>query len=247
MDAQFKEYFTTHWNKYLPNSDLPIVYYFTDQVRPEEMVESVNEYRCWIGNLMRVLNGFPFVYHADLPGCEGGKRYTGMSSQVPLNHEYFLSYGIPGVMEGSRHRKSPEVVRKHYEEYPAYQAPGRYLVFKRWDKLAPEDEPFAVIFYATADVLSGLVTLGNYDLADVNGTISPYGSGCESIIYYPYLQSRAEHPKCVLGHFDISGRPSLPKDRLSLTIPLRRFEEMVRNMDESFLSTPQWNSIRDRL
>jgi hypothetical protein len=120
-------------------------------------------------------------------------------------------------------------------------------VFKRWDKVAPDERPLAVVFFATPDVLSGLFTLANYDVADPHGVVAPMGSGCASIINYPYEEAQSEHPKCVLGMFDVSARPSVPGDRLTFAVPMKRFEQMVLNMDSSFLITDSWKIVRNRL
>ena len=55
-------------------------------------------------------------------------------------------------------------------------------MFKRWDRLTEEEQPLAVVFFAKPDVLSGLFTLANYDLAKVPGVIAPMGAGCASIL-----------------------------------------------------------------
>lgn len=117
-------------------------------------------------------------------------------------------------------------------------------MFKRWNKLEERDNPAAVIFFATADVLSGLFTLANFDRADSYGVISPMGSGCSSIIAHPLTESKSDHPRCVLGMFDVSARPCVPADTLSFTIPMGRFVQMVQNMEESFLLTRTWDTVK---
>jgi hypothetical protein len=247
MDTQFAQYFISHWKKYFADTELPIGYFYADQVRDDDLRESVNEQRCLIGNLNRVRAGFPFIYSAKTPGCVGGKRYSGFSQKLRPKFEYFLSCGIPGEMEGERYKKSPELVEEYLKSHPAFPAPGKYLVFKRWDKLGKEEQPLAIIFFATPDVLAGLFALANYDVAHPNGVVAPMGSGCASIISYPYLEANSENPRCTLGMFDVSARPCVPENTLTFTVPMRRFEQMARNMDESFLITESWNSVRKRL
>ena len=133
------------------------------------------------------------------------------------------------------------------KSHPAFQAPGHFLVFKRWDKLAENDQPFAVIFFALADVLSGLVALANYDRSDPNGVISPAGSGCSTLVNYPYWESQSDQPRCVLGMFDVTARPQVSANLLTLTVPTKRFKQMVANMDESFLITGAWDRVRMRI
>ena len=47
--------------------------------------------------------------------------------------------------------------------------------------------------------------------------------------------------------FDISARPHVTGNTLTFAVPLRRFEQMVLNMDESFLITESWQAVRNRL
>jgi hypothetical protein len=163
------------------------------------------------------------------------------------NFEYFLSCGIPGEVEGERYKKSPEMVEEVMKNLPQFKAPGRYIVFKRWDMLEESDEPSVVIFFAKADVLSGLFTLANYDEVEENGVITPFGAGCSTIVMYPYLERDAYRPRAVLGMFDVSARPFVPKEILTLAVPMNKFERMIANMDESFLITPSWAKVRKRI
>jgi uncharacterized protein (DUF169 family) len=246
MDAAFTEYFIARWKNYFAKADLPICYFYTDQVGDEEWKETTVENRCLIGNLARVREGFPFVYDARTSGCSGGKRYSGLTKTLRPKFEYFLSCGIPGELEGERYKKSPELVIEYLKNHPPFEAPGKYLIFKRLDRLAPHEQPFAVVFFAKPDVLAGLFALANYDLVEAGGVITPMGSGCASIINYPYLEAASEHPRCVLGMFDVSARPCVPENELTFTVPFQRFKQMVVNMDESFLITPSWNAVKNR-
>ena len=247
MKKQLKESFLNQWEKYFPGAELPVAYYYANEVSEKDVKDTKNEHRCLICNLNRVREGHAFVYSSESPGCPGGKRYTGFSQKLRPNFEYFLSCGIPGKMEGERYKKSPELVRDYLKNNPPFEAPARYLVFKRWDNLLAQDEPVAIVFFAVPDVLSGLFTLANFDVTDPNGVIAPMGSGCSSIVSYPLAESKSSNPRCVLGMFDVSARPCVPDNTLTFAIPMRRFEEMFRNMNESFLITGSWNMVKDRI
>lgn len=247
MDTAFSQRFIPRWEKYFGGADLPICYFYTDQVREEDLKETVNLDRCLIANLKRVQDGYPFVYHYHTPGCSGGKRYTGFTKKLRPKFEYFLSCGIPGELEGERYKKSPQLVEEYLKSHPPFEAPGKYLVFKRLDKLTEGEKPLAVIFFATPDVLAGLFTLANYDRADPYGVICPMGSGCASIINYPFEEVQRQNPRGILGMFDVSARPGVPQEKLTFAIPMQRFEQMVDNIDESFFITKSWEAVRKRL
>ena len=126
-------------------------------------------------------------------------------------------------------------------------ANGKYIIFKRWDKLNKNDEPEVVIFFAKPDVLSGLFTLANYDRVETTGVIAPFGAGCSSIVHYPSLERDKSKPMCVLGMFDPSARPAELKDTLSFAIPMKRFLQLIDYMEESFLITNTWKKINERI
>jgi hypothetical protein len=247
MDQRFTAHFINQWGKYFPNAELPITYFYNDQPDHLDVNSSENVDRCLIGNLKRVRQGFPFVYDAHTSGCSGGKRYTGFSKTLRPNFEYFLSCGIPGEMEGERYKRDPELVKQYLVQHQPFEAPAKYLVFKRWDLLNQDDEPMAVIFFATGDVLSGLFALANYDMAEPDGVITPMGAGCASIVGYPLEQAAFEKPRCVLGMFDVSARPHVGRDELTFSIPMQRFIQLMGYMDESFLITKSWEKVRDRI
>ena len=104
-----------------------------------------------------------------------------------------------------------------------------------------------VIFFARPEVLSALFTLANFDQADPNGVICPFGSGCSSIIHYPRLEQQSDHPRAVFGMFDPSARPCVPVDILTLAIPMKKFEKMIGYMEESFLITKTWDKVKTKI
>ena len=130
---------------------------------------------------------------------------------------------------------------------PELKAPGRFIVFKRWDMLEEADSPEVVVFFAQPDVLSGLFTLASFDEVDPNGVIAPFSSGCGAIIRYPYLERDAGHPRGVVGMFDISVRPFVPKNTLTFAAPMSKFVRMIEDMEESFLITNTWRVVQKRI
>ena len=150
-------------------------------------------------------------------------------------------------MEGERYKKSPEIVRELMKAMPDYEAPKKYIVFKRWDRLEGSDDPEVVVFFANPDVVSGLFTLSGFDQVTSESTIAPFSAGCGSIVMYPYLEKDKENPRAVLGMFDVSARPYVPRETLSFSVPMKRFQTMVGYMDESFLTTKSWDKVRKRM
>ncbi|OPY71186.1 MAG: hypothetical protein A4E62_01430 [Syntrophorhabdus sp. PtaU1.Bin002] len=248
MDMIMQERFMKLWAQYFGKTELPIVFWYTDDPGGVEKIRPPRaEHKCVIAELAKARKGTSIALNVTAIGCFGGKRYLGFTEEFRPNIEYFLSYGIPGEMEGERYKKSPEIVREAMKVAPHFTAPGRFIVFKRWDRIEKPDNPDVVIFFARPDVLSGLFTLANYDQVDPNGVFSPFAAGCATIVTYPYLEKDAKGPRAVLGMFDVSARPCVQEDCLTFAVPMNRFEKMVQNMDESFLTTGSWKKIKRRI
>jgi len=247
MDITRKDQFVRLWTEYFDAAELPIVFYYADDPGAVDLVPPPGGHRCIFAELSRVRDGQSLCFEAQSIGCFGGQRYAGFSAAAMPNFEYFLSCGIPGKLEGERYKKTPELVTQWTEEVPQLQAPARFIIFKRWDRLEESDEPEVIIFFARPDVLSGLFTLSNFDRAEPDGVWSPFGAGCASTIQYPYLEKESDTPRAILGLFDVSARPFVSSDTLTFSVPMKRFQQMIANMEESFLITKAWATVRKRI
>jgi len=247
MKISVRDNFLSQWKKYFNQAELPITFYYTDEAGRAEKAKTATGHRCIIADLHRVRRGQPQSFDTDSVACYGGKRFLGFTQETMPNFEYFLSCGIPGKLEGERYKKTPELVNRAMESQRPFKSPSHYIVFKRWDQLEENDNPQVVIFFAGPDVLAGLFTLANFDQEEPNGVIAPFGSGCSTIVYYPYFQIESSRPKAVMGMFDISARPYVAREEITFAAPMVKFLSMVNNMDESFLITESWKKVQKRI
>ena len=246
MDLNLKTKFEDLFARYFPGAGLPVIFYYADE--PPEGVKAAPPSKCWhcfVADLAVVRRGGSLCLDEPALGC--GKRFCGFRVPQRPDFEHFLSYGIPGKLEGERYKKTPGIVKHLMEEWPEWQAPARYLVLKRWDKLVKADRPEAAVFFARPDVLSGLFTLANFEETDPHGVIAPFSSGCGTIIQYPFLENQKENPRCVLGMFDVSARPCVSADELTFAAPMKKFARMIQNFGESFVTTRSWEKVMHRL
>jgi hypothetical protein len=246
MDLNLKAKFEDRFARYFPGAELPVIFYYADEPPPgTEAAPPSRGWHCFVADLAVVRNGGALCMDEPALGC--GKRFCGFQIPQRANFEYFLSYGIPGKMEGERYKKTPEIVKQIMAAWPDWQAPARYLVLKRWDKMVASDRPEAAIFFARPDVLSGLFTLANFEEADPFGVITPFSAGCGTVIQYPFLENQKENPKCVLGMFDVSARPCVKAGELTFAAPMKKFARMIDNLEESFVITRSWEKVMRRL
>ncbi|MCX6270789.1 MAG: DUF169 domain-containing protein [Bacteroidetes bacterium] len=223
-----------------------MTFYYTSGDGGAQWAEKSRDWSCLIGELVKVRNGKSIVYQADAVNCGGAKRYLGFTNEMRPGFEYFLSCGNE-EMEGERYIRTPEMVNELMKHQQNLSKKGLNIVFKRWDQLRVTDNPEVVVFFAPPDVLSGLFTLANFDQVEPNGTFTPFGAGCGSIVHYPYMEIQAERPRAVIGMFDPSARPCVSGHLLSFAVPMKKFEKMVGYMEESFLITETWTKVRRRI
>ncbi len=247
MDTALKEKFLRNWQKYFPGAALPIGFYYSPKADVKIMPKAPQAHRCVIADLAKVRHGKDLCLGNASIGCGGGKRFLGFQTEPVPDFAYFLSYGIPGKLEGERYKKSPEMVREHLKHQQPFQAPEDYVIFKRWDNMGTGDQPVVVIFFAPPDVIAGLFTLANFDEPEPQGVITPFGAGCASIVDYPYQEIKSARPRAVLGMFDVSARPCVPAQALTFAVPWTKFVRMVNNMEESFLITKSWGKVKRRI
>jgi uncharacterized protein (DUF169 family) len=247
MTKDIKQRFMDVWEKYFTNAELPVLFYYTDDVTGIESGIPGKNGHCIFSQLRRVRMGETICFDTTTVACAGARRYLGFSDRLPPDIDWFLSCGREGGREGERYKKTTELAHTTIQKSAQLRAPGRYIVFKPWNNLSDGETPAVVVFFATPDVLSGLFTLANFDEGDPIAVIAPFTAGCGSVVQYPLRESKSAKPRCVLGLFDVSARPDVPADVLTFAIAWQKFLRMVENVEESFLITPSWHKVRRRI
>lgn len=247
MDIELKELFIRQWKKYFNNADAPLTFSYTDNPVNAKIVSPSAKWTCLICELQKVRAGESMAFSSDSLKCGGARRYLGFADRMRPKFEYFLSCGIENEMEGERYIRTPDLVQEIMKKQQKLNIQGKYIVFKRWDMLNENDNPDVVVFFATPDILSGLFTLANFDQSEPDSTFTPFGAGCGSIVYYPYLEKDSSRPRAVIGMFDVSARPCVPAGILTFSVPMAKLKKMISYMDESFLITDYWKKVQKRI
>jgi uncharacterized protein (DUF169 family) len=247
MDTGLRDKFMGLWSGFFPDTGLPITFEITDTPRDIPHAPVPEGWRCLVCDLDKVRRGASLFFDETAVSCSGGKIYAGFEKTRSPEFRYFLSYGKEGVVHGERYKKTPEMVDETVSRMTSLPSQGKGLLFRRWDNLCADDDPEVVIFFAQPEVLSGLFTLANYDRVDPDGVICPFGSGCSSIIHYPWLEQQKESPRAVLGMFDPSARKCVAPDILTFAVPMKKFARMVTDMGESFLTTETWETVKKKI
>lgn len=195
--------------------------------------------RCMIGAIRKVCGGEPLTLSADNVLCGGGSLYTAfapMQDRIPT----FVS-------ETEHYKQTPEQVRRYIHNLDIQLAEKPYLNFIPIDKLSSFDDVEGILFFASPDVLSGLCSWAFYD-NDADDAVSVrFASGCCSIVTFAVNENRKKGRSCFIGMLDPSARPLVPADELSFVIPISRFREMMRTMEDSALFRKAYSIVKKRI
>ncbi len=244
MNIEIKKRFMDAWGKHFPDCDLPIVCFYTDELNNVEFPDAPNPnpmgYTCIFSQIVPVKKGRSLAFNKENLGCFG--------SFLPFGFDSELSDDVKGyVCNVERGKKSFEHLESMYKHRPAQAAPGKYLVFKRWDTLEEGDNPQVVFFINNQDVITGLHGLANFDAMTPYEVIAPFGTGCDSIVGFPMHELKQDQPKAVLGPLDVAVRKSFKPNMLTFAAPWPKFLRMLDNMDDSFVTTEIWSRLKSRL
>jgi len=245
MDIEKRDIFIRKWHQYFGNTELPVTFQYLSEIKDIPVMETPSVHHCLISQIYKVRKGESLCFDEKSISCLGAKRYLMFSGSMPQGFECYISHYPDG--KGERYKKHPEQVLKFWEDMPVLFKEGDYILFKRWDKLEEFDNPKAVIFFVTPDVLSGLFTLACFDSTSEDAVIAPFGAGCTNIVYYPYREEIKGSNRAVIGLFDPSARKYAKSDLLTFAVPITKFMTMIDQMDESFLITDTWSKIQKRI
>lgn len=195
--------------------------------------------RCMIGAIRKVCGGEPLTLSADNVLCGGGSLYTAFA---PMQDR------IPAfVSETEHYKRTPEQVRRYIHNLDIQLAEKPYLNFIPIDKLSSFDDVEGILFFATPDVLSGLCSWAFYD-NDADDAVSVrFASGCCSIVTFAVNENRKKGRSCFIGMLDPSARPLVPANELTFVIPVSRFREMMRTMEDSALFRKAYSIVKKRI
>jgi len=205
-------------------------------------------FSCVIGNIWRARKKKTAAYFdKERFGCLGGAFYLGFLKPQLDFITYYVSTGIPDQMEGEHYLESPEVTRDFFNTIDPPPAPARYCVFAPVTQFKKETPPELVIFFARAEVISGLNQLATFVTNDFEAVYSPFGAGCSNIVTWPLRYLAQGKLKAVLGGWDPSDRKFLKTDEITFTVPFEMFQRMVDRWPESFLTTKTWAMVGKKI
>jgi len=231
-----KDLFIKNYRHAFGNYELPIGFWYSEQ----PAVECKQTRGCYIGELKEARDGEVLSLSLETIACPGGKIYAGFTEAPPF---------IGGFVSGKEHYKeSAEQVTDFIQDLNMPDKSNMYINFASLDHLDCFDDLEGLVFFATPDVLSGLVSWALFDTNKADAISVPFGSGCSSIISQALVENQKDGYRSFLGLFDPSVRPHVEANILTLAIPMSRFKKMYSTFAESCLQgTHAWNKVKQRI
>ena len=154
---------------------------------------------------------------------------------------------MPAFMkDGERFFCTEEVAERFRNALPYSEKAYPRIVFAPMSRWAQIGAPDLVYLFVSPDQLGALVSMLCSHNGEINNTVAPYCSACQSIMFGAE-QMEKEHPMAVMGLFDISQRYQPLADMLSLTMPYSRWADLSCDLDKSCLTSHSWRNIEKRL
>ena len=217
-----------------------------NEITPEDVFKA---HSCVLKHLLVARKkGIPAYFSKEHFGCPGAAFYLGFTKPLLESVIHFISTGMPGLPHCERYIDSPDVARRFYnEEMDPVPAPKQFCIFKPLSQCIRNDRPEFVVFFAQAEIISGLFGHCFFVTNDKEVVLSPAGSGCALLVTWPLKYLTQGKMKAIMGGWDPSCRPFLKNNEITFTVPYALFERMVQRWKESFLTGPAWSLARKRI
>ncbi len=236
----------------------PVGIFFGNTTTACDLAASPKKRNCVIPLIMSAAKGKVVSMNEASCTCPGGAVGAcfgdGFTRLNPNIHK-MLSQGLGDqapdgaplmVREGERFFCDEEVAMQWRKNMPFSDKAYPRIVFAPLSRWKGVGTPDLVYMFAKPDQISALVTMQGFHNGKTVNTLAPFGAACHSIVYAAE-QMEKEEPYAIMGLFDISQRSEILKDYLSMTLPYKLWESMMKDLDKSCLTTHSWRNIEKRL
>lgn len=226
----------------------PCGVYFTDE-RPEGALELKKKGNgCVVPLMLKAATGVPLVFAEESTGWPCSAFYLGFQDTIFDGIEYFLSNKDDFWRPCERFIQTPGLAKTLIDNIKPVKPTKHYLAIKPLEDFQEAEEPETVLFFVNADQLSALVFLSHFDApGSFDRVIAPFASSCMALVTYPLKMARNHEEKAIIGNFDIAARTRMPADLLSYAMPWPFLKKLAGFLPESFVTTHNWETIKERI
>jgi hypothetical protein len=221
--------------RHFPNALNPMCWHFSS-VPPEGSIQlPSDEWTCMFSHIRDVARGKSICFSKESPGCSGASCYFGFKKPGEKAGDFLSSK--------EKFKENISYANKFYQNIEARKPLDKYLILSTVEKIEDNIDIEVVNLWVNPMILSGLVTLANFDSPENDNVIIPFASGCQSMWTIPYKEQNKNHPKAVIGALDPAMRQYIQKNILLFSVPAQRFHSMAENLEKSFANDNKWISL----
>lgn len=187
---------------------------------------------CMFKHLPDVASDKALCFSQESSGCSGASCYFGFSKP----HEKAGSF----LAEKEKFKEKAQYGNESYKQIQAKRPKEKFLILSKIENIADDFHIEVINYWVTPLVLSGLVTLSNFDKPNNNNVNIPFASGCQSMWTIPYKEKTKKGPKSTIGALDPAMRKYIQDDALLFSIPANRFVELSESIKNSFAARGKW-------
>lgn len=207
-------------------------WYFSS-VAPENSIQlPADGWICMFSFLNDVANGSHLCFSEGAVGCAGASCYLGFSQPNKMAGSFLASK--------EKYKQNSVYGIEFYKQIEADKPRDKYLVFANIEHIENGVCIEVVNYWISPLVLSGLVTLSNFDSSKNDNVAIPFSSGCQGMWTIPYKERDKQHPKATVGALDPSMRKYIPSDTLLFSVPANRFFNLAITVRKSFARETNW-------
>ena len=207
-----------------------------------------SRFSCALGHIWRARKKKSIAYFtAEQFGCPGAAYWLGFNKPQTDTIIKYVTTGIPNWTAGELYCDSPETLRQIFAYVDPRPAPRKVCVVKPLSLFTDHETPELISFFARPESLCGLHQLATFVTGDPEVVVSPWSSGCGSLVIWPLHYLQKGESKAVIGGWDPSARKFYKTDELTFTVPFKMFAEMIMRFDQSFLTTSTWSTVQKKI
>ena len=203
---------------------------------------------CIVPLILKASTGVPLVVAEESTGWPCSAFYLGFQDTIFDGIEYFLSNKDDFWRPCERFIKNPAMAKAFVDNVRPVKPDKNYLLVKPLEDFAENELPESVLFFVNADQLSALTFLSHFDAPEsTDRVLAPFASACMSLVTLPLKLARNNEQKAVIGLFDLAARTRMPQELLSFALPYAFLKKMAEAASDSFLTTENWKTIKERI
>lgn len=226
----------------------PCGVYFSN-TKPEHALEIKKKGNgCVVPLILKASTGVAFVVSEESTGWPCSAFYLGFQDTIFEGIEYFLSNKDDFWRPCERFIQNPALAKSFVNNVNPVKPDKKYVVIKPLEDFNDDEKPESVLFFVNADQLSALVFLAHHDApGSTDRVLAPFASSCMATITYPLKMARNNEERAIIGNFDLAARTRMPADLLSFALPYSFLEKLAGFIPESFFTTHNWSTIKERI